>query len=197
MSSPADDDDVPIPGPKAKGPDHPWDPDRDMVLNPALTVGRFFVDYLIRIPTQWFRENIIEPNKGPKYYWYHRKFKRALPIDECYRDDHTCMYEADMDYKRGLAVDRETLSILRFRRDSCHFWNATTKGNFWPSENCQELSDTYNREELNFFIKYGDLHWRANVVDAYNKQKHRMIMERRKALREAAESAEEKNESNS
>lgn len=33
--------------------------------------------------------------------------------------------------------------------------------------------------ELNFFIKYGELGSEADVRDAYMKQKHRMIWERR------------------
>lgn len=188
MPSAADDSDAPIPGPAPKGPEHPFEPDREQPESAALIYGRFIAD-LVRKPTHWFRENVILPNKGPKYYWYHRKFKRALPVDECYIDDQACLFEADTEFKRLRMVDKATLDLLRYRRDSCNFWNLSTKNRYYPSDNCQEITDTYDREETNFFIKYGEMTFYANVVTAYNRQKHRMIMERRKAAAVAAEEA--------
>lgn len=174
--------DKPIPGPKHVGPDFITEPDYERPMSPALRVARFFAD-LVRTPAHWVRENIVEPNKGPKYYWYHRKYGRMLPIDECYADDYACIYEANLEYRRIMLVDKLTLELVRTRRDNCIYWWQTTKAKpYVPFDECKTEIDTYQREEDNFFIKYGDLHFGTSVIHAYNKQKHRMIMERRKAL---------------
>lgn len=44
--------------------------------------------------------------------------------------------------------------------------------------NFQVIEDL-EENELNFFIKYGELGAEADVRDAYMKQKHRLIWERR------------------
>lgn len=173
--------DEPIPGPSAVGPEYEWEPDRERPLNPILKTARAFVD-LVRTPAHWVRENVVEANRGPKYYWYHRKFKRALPIDECYFDDEACAFEANVEFQRNRLVDICVLDLLRNRRDNCHFWNLTKKNIIAPSENCKELVDIYDREEINFFTKYGDIGYNHTVGQAYMKQKHRMIMERRRAI---------------
>lgn len=175
--------DKPITGPAPAGPEYIFEPDYDSPMSPALRIGRFFAD-LVRVPVHWVRENIVEVNRGPKYYWYHRKYPRALPIDECYLDDYACMYEANLEYKRTFMVDKATLDLLRFRRDNCWYWQVTKKGGVnAPHSECDDIKDTYSREELNFFIKYGELHFNSSVLHAYNKQKHRLIMERRRALK--------------
>lgn len=187
------DQDKPIPGPEPAGDEYLFQAREDAMMNPGLKVGRALAD-LVRKPVHWWRANVIEPNRGPKYYWYHRKYKKALPIDECYMDDLACIYEANLEYKRNFMVDRATLDLLRARRDNCDFWNLSTKARYYPSEYCQDIRDTYDREELNFFIKYGDMHYDASVVHAYNKQKHRMIMERRRAILAAKKEASENGE---
>lgn len=171
----------PIPGPSPVGPEYPFEPNWETKLSPGHRLGRFFAD-LVRKPAHWIRENVVEPNRGPKYYWYHRKYPRALPIDECYFDDLACMYEADLDYKRNFMVDRATLDILRNRRDNCNAWYATKHGQTYLAPECDGIKETYDREELNFFIKYGEMQFNASVLHAYNKQKHRMIVERRRKL---------------
>lgn len=179
----------PIPGPQHVGPDWFLEPDMEKPRSLVVKTGRFFAD-LVRKPAHWIRENVVLPNKGPKYYWYHRKFPRALPIDECYMDDFACVYEADLEYERVHAVDRATLDILRQRRDACHLWYTTKHGKYFPAEECQDIVDTFNREETNFHIKYGDLRFKSGVLDAYNKQKCRMIVDRRRALKKQQEEAE-------
>lgn len=172
-------EDEPITGPHYPGPEYPLEPDMERPLSTSLIVGRFLGD-LVRKPVHWVRENIVEPNKGPKYYWYHRKFERALPIDECYIDDYVCIYEADQEFKRNRLVDKATLDLLRYRRDSCNFWHILNKGfTYQPHEACRDVDQTYERESINFMVKYGDMQYNANAWNAYNKQKHRMIMERR------------------
>lgn len=175
-------EDKPITGPAPVGPAYPFEPDWEKPLGPAQRLGRSLAD-IVRKPIHWLRENIVEPNRGPKYYWYHRRYQRALPIDECYADDYSCIYEANLEFRRNYYVDRETLELLRLRRDACLFWHVADQGRYHISEKCKHLADTFDREEINFFIKYGDLPVNASVTQAYTKQKHRLIMERRRAAR--------------
>lgn len=175
--------DKPIYGPSPVGPEYPFEYDPDTPESPVKILGRRLAD-VIRKPAHWIRQNVVEPNRGPKYYWYHRRYPRALPVDECYVDDQACLYEANQEFRRNFLVDRQTLELLRYRRDACAFWNLTTENRNFPSDKCQDLIDTFNREELNFFTKYGDMQYASTVVQAYMKQKNRMIMERRRALRE-------------
>lgn len=57
--------------------------------------------------------------------------------------------------------------------------------NDFISVNCKlwkkifQLIDDVEENELNFFIKYGEIGQEGDVRDAYMKQKHRMIWERR------------------
>ncbi|VDO13415.1 unnamed protein product [Haemonchus placei] len=44
---------------------------------------------------------------------------------------------------------------------------------------CAKVIEDMEENELNFFIKYGELGGEADVRDAYMKQKHRLIWERR------------------
>jgi len=161
---------------------HPFEPDFsrprnlfDHYLEPVFA--------LIRWPADWFHNNVAERYKGPKYYWYHRRFRRATPIDECYIDDDACAYEANLEFLRNRRVDKATLDILKYRVDSCYTYYYHEKGLNYvvPSAKCKDIKDTYDREEENFFIKYGEMPAKATIINAYTKQKHRMIMERRRA----------------
>lgn len=140
---------------------------------------------LVSGPVDWIHEKIVLPNRGPKYYWYHRKYDRAVPIDECYVDDYACMWEADIEYKRNKLVESELLKLLSDRYENCLKWERGKHGddNIYQCE--KELKD-FKQADLNFFIKYGDLTYNGNVVTAFMKQKHRMIFERRKAAQEKA-----------
>lgn len=178
----------PIPGPEAV---NPWflEPDYERPLSAMGQAGRFMAD-LVRKPAHWIRENVVLANKGPKYYYYHRKYPRVLPIDECYMDDFACIYEANLEYQRTHRVDRATLELLRSRRDACHVWYTSLNGRWYTAEQCAEIADTFKREELNYYMKYGDLPAKANVQHAYNKQKCRMIVDRRIALKRQQEEAQ-------
>lgn len=166
--------------------DYPWEPDRVAPMSAMEQFSRFLADFFIRNPTHWVRENIVEANRGPRYYWYHKKFEKALPVDECYLDDQACLKEADIEFKRGFMVDRATLELLRFRQNECNFWYKTTDGKNGPKAECDHLTATLKEAELNFHIKYGDTRHDSGVYEAFTKQKHRMIMERRIALRKQA-----------
>lgn len=176
----------PITTPGPVGPEFIWERDEKRPMSYTLQFARFFTN-LVREPVFWVRKNIVEPNRGEKYYWYHRKFPRALPIDECYIDDEPCMYEANLEYHRTRKVDRATLDILRWRRDHCLYWFLAREGRSTPSEKCQPFEDGYKEAETIYHMKYGDMHHGSGVIHAYNKQKHRMIVERRLAQQAKAE----------
>ncbi|KAG9510309.1 hypothetical protein GZH46_01155, partial [Fragariocoptes setiger] len=161
--------------------------------SPARKLLNLFIS-AIEGPADWVRENIVEPNRGEKYYWYHRKFPRVVPIDECYTDDYVCIYEANLEFLRNRRVETEILRILKSRVYDCIYWNKGKHGSGGVYY-CQDLQDQYEKAELNYFIKYGDLSFAANVGHVFMKQKHRMIFERRKALKEQQEKAQEDNAS--
>jgi len=123
-------------------------------------------------PVVWFRKTIVEPNQKPSN-WYHMELRRVPTIDQCYTDDFACMYEADQQYKRDRAVDSEILSILRYRMDDC------VREEHPDIEQCFPLKEAYEQAAENWFIRYGDLGAIHHVKDAYMKQKHRMLWERR------------------
>ncbi|XP_042216710.1 NADH dehydrogenase [ubiquinone] 1 beta subcomplex subunit 10-like [Homarus americanus] len=124
-------------------------------------------------PVTWFRESVVTKNR-PQYPWYHRQFRRVPTIDECYTDDVVCFIEANEQFKRDRMVDNEVLNILRQRQEDCILYEATDH-----KEKCAGLMEVYDKAAENWFIKYGDLGVYGTVVDAYMKQKHRMIWERR------------------
>src|SRR5690348_13524111 len=70
-------------------------------------------------------------------------------------------------------VDGFILQVLRQRVDRCMLYNN-------PDHSpCVKTIEDMEESELNFFIKYGELGAEADVRDAYMKQKHRLIWERR------------------
>lgn len=139
------------------------------------SVNAFYA--LFDVPATWVREKIVLPNRGPEYNWYHRKYRRVPTIDECYTDDLMCKFEANEQYKRDREVDTKIVNLLGQRRDDCMAYEIGSK------ERCQPIIDQFKEAELNWFIKYGDLGPHTTVVAAFMKQKHRLIWERRKALK--------------
>lgn len=127
-------------------------------------------------PVTMFREKFVEPIQSKnKTYYYHRKFRRVPTIDTCDTDDVVCIYEADEQFKRDKEVDSAILKILRHRRVECEMYYGFH--DFY--EKCGKAIKDYEDAETNWFIKYGDLRPSARAKEAYMKQKHRMIWERR------------------
>ncbi|XP_028140767.2 NADH dehydrogenase [ubiquinone] 1 beta subcomplex subunit 10 [Diabrotica virgifera virgifera] len=133
----------------------------------------FSVANTLEAPTIWVREKIVEPNQKQSA-WYHQKFRRVPTIDECYTDDIVCISEANIQFKRDKLVDSEILSIMRERFEECTLYEAPDH-----IERCKPLLEQYQEASTNWFIKYGDLGAYGNAHDAYMKQKHRLIWERR------------------
>ncbi|XP_046402209.1 NADH dehydrogenase [ubiquinone] 1 beta subcomplex subunit 10 [Ischnura elegans] len=138
-------------------------------------LARFFhsVGSVIDAPVVWFREKIVEPNR-PTYYWYHQKFRRVPTIDQCYTDDVVCQMEANLQFKRDRLVDSSVLNILRMRFEDCTLYEGPNA----PAK-CKEILEQYEKAAENWFIKYGDLGGYGGAREAYMKQKHRLIWERR------------------
>ncbi|VDN00771.1 unnamed protein product [Thelazia callipaeda] len=134
----------------------------------------YYAHRMVDAPATWFREKIVEPlNDKYRMPYYHRKLNRVPGIDECAVDDLSCFYEANTQFRLDKLVDQYILDILRLRLSRCMDYYAP---NFVP---CAKLIDDAEESELNFFIKYGELGQEGDVRDAYMKQKHRMIWERR------------------
>ncbi|XP_059478012.1 NADH dehydrogenase [ubiquinone] 1 beta subcomplex subunit 10 [Neocloeon triangulifer] len=152
-----------------------------------------FINSVISVvdgPVTWFRERVVTPNRE-SYPWYHQKFRRVPTIDECYTDDRICFYEANEQFKRDKDVENEILTILRVRLEDCTVFNGPDAG-----VKCKDIFENYKKAETNWFCKYGDLGRHGTVKDAYMKQKHRMVWERRhgpvgSGMRETPAAAEE------
>ncbi|KAK1129935.1 hypothetical protein K0M31_019630 [Melipona bicolor] len=130
--------------------------------------------YLIDTPVVYFRENIVVPNQK-SYPWYHQKFRRVPTIDECREQDMVCRVEAQHQFERDKLVDDEILAILRQRYEDCSwYYGIEDRDKF-----CADLYTAYQDAAGAWFTKYGDIGIPNSVLDAYMKQKHRMIWERR------------------
>ena len=58
--------------------------------NTTTSMMRRFLSTVYTGPVRWFRETIVEPNQGPEYPYYHRRYRRVPTIDECYLHDYVC-----------------------------------------------------------------------------------------------------------
>lgn len=158
-----DPDAIVIKGPVPKGP-------------PAFEKFANMMFAVLDTPVTKFRETFVDPiREKNRSYYYHRRFRRVPTIDECDISDEVCKWEANEQYKRDRLVDSEILSILRNRRIQCEVYY----GRADMDEKCKKTVEDYEEASGNWFAKYGDLGAIDNVVNAYMKQKHRMIFERR------------------
>jgi len=133
-------------------------------------------DSLFEGPVTAWREKVVEPIQSKnKSYYYHRRYRRVPTIDECYVGDILCQYEAQEQFRRDQMVDDEVLVILRQRRLECEMYH----GRVDAPKYCQKIVDDYITAETNWFTKYGDIGPNHDVVQAYMKQKHRLLWERR------------------
>ncbi|EFP12666.1 hypothetical protein CRE_29612 [Caenorhabditis remanei] len=135
---------------------------------------RYYAHKAFDAPATWFREKVVQPlNNRNRLPYYHRQLNRVPEIDECGVNDKACFYEANEQYRLDKMVDGFILQTLRQRVDRCMLYNN-------PDHSpCAKVIEDMEENELNFFIKYGEMGGEADVRDAYMKQKHRMIWERR------------------
>ncbi|XP_008551749.1 NADH dehydrogenase [ubiquinone] 1 beta subcomplex subunit 10 [Microplitis demolitor] len=129
------------------------------------------VQNILETPVIWFREKIVEPNRKV-YPWYHQKFRRVPTIDECYTDDYVCIYEANVQYQKDRMVDSEIVAILRNRYEDCVLYNQEIKA-------CDNLYEILEEASADWCAKHADLGPQPDAREAFMKQKHRMVWERR------------------
>jgi len=146
-----------------------------MVAEGRNPLERFFntVSFVVDGPVIWFRKTVVEPNQK-KYPWYHQKLRRVPTLDECYKDDLVCRYEAQQQFRRDKLVESSVLHIMRQRFEDCVLYEAPDELN-----RCAGILEEYRQAEENWFSRYGDLGAYYDVKIALMKQKHRMIWERR------------------
>ena len=125
-------------------------------------------------PVRFWREKVVLPNRQHKLKYYHQKFNRVPTIDECYEDDVVCLFEAHEQFKRDRSVDTMIVNILRNRWYECLRYNSHDL-----AEKCEPMREEYEENQTNWFIKYGDLLYNKDCRQAYYKQLHRMVWERR------------------
>lgn len=131
---------------------------------------------VVDAPATAVRELIVDPLQSKnKSYYYHRRYRRVPTIDECHVNDPLCKFEAQDQFRRDKKVDDEILIILRQRRLECEHYHGRTDAEKY----CKKIKDDYITAETNWFTKYGDIGPRQDVVQAYMKQKHRLLWERR------------------
>ncbi|KAL7080352.1 hypothetical protein ACQ4LE_000393 [Meloidogyne hapla] len=137
--------------------------------------GRYYGHYLLSKPMTYFREKVVEPlNDRYQPVYYHRKLDRVPDIDQCGVHDRVCIFEANEQYRIDKLVDAYIVNILYYRLHDCVKFFGKTK-----LAMCSKYIEDYEEGDLNFFIKYGEIGTSSDVVDAYMKQKHRLIWERR------------------
>nr|CAG4637537.1 EOG090X0LTN [Ceriodaphnia reticulata] len=131
------------------------------------------VNRTIDRPVSWFRESVVVPNR-PDYVYYHQKFRRVPTIDECYTDDIVCRFEAQQQFNRDKLVDGEIVQLVRQRYKECIVFEQPDH-----IRKCQKLKEDFNKVSENYCMKYSDIGAYNDVKEAYMKQKHRMLWERR------------------
>jgi len=150
--------------------------------SPWTQFARRFIDRTLFAVPRYIHDNLVVPNQKD-YPYYHRQYRRVPTVDQCYTHDTICEYEADMQFLRDRKVETQIITILGNRWQDCIMDNMQPfpdKATFHDPDNpCLPLRDEYNRAQLNFYIKYGDMGASAKSRSALMKQKHRMIWERR------------------
>ncbi|CAH8532750.1 unnamed protein product [Schistosoma turkestanicum] len=127
-------------------------------------------------PVTFFREQVVNKVRTP-YPYYHKRYDRVPTIDQCLTNDLACFEEANQQYHRDRLVDLNIVRILRNRKNECARWYKYEKEDVYRF--CGSMFTDYEDAAVNYYIKYGELHWSATVVDAFMKQKHRLLWERR------------------
>ncbi|KAH9489717.1 hypothetical protein Btru_037628 [Bulinus truncatus] len=123
----------------------------------------------------YFREKVVLPNQSKNQEkFYHRRFNRVPTVDQCDVEDFVCIYEADQQFVRDKMVDSNIVKILRQRKIECLVWEGPDS-----KYKCSQIEKEYEDAATNWFIKYGDMRTYKSSLEAYMKQKHRLIWERR------------------
>ncbi|CAH8568718.1 unnamed protein product [Schistosoma mattheei] len=134
------------------------------------------VGSIIDKPVSLFREQVVNRVRTP-YPYYHKRYDRVPTIDQCLTNDLACIEEANQQFHRDRLVDLNIVRILRKRKNECMRWYSYQKEDVYQF--CGPMFTEYEDAAVNYYIKYGELHWSTSVVDAFMKQKHRLLWEKR------------------
>jgi len=156
-----------------------WEKFQGTSENKTLLYVRQTMNSMLTGPVRWFRETVVEPNQGPEYPYYHRRFRRVPTVDECYLHDYVCQTEANDQYQRDKMVEGSMLQILSGRLTDCVMYHRSSLDRDDPANACEEIKKTFEKAQSNFYIKYGDMPYYATSKDVLMKQKHRLVWERR------------------
>merc|ERR1711868_125482 len=150
-------------------------PDTDTKKAPGFIRFCYSAVKIIDAPVTLFKERVLDPiREKNKTYYYHRRFRRVPTIDECNVDDIPCWFEANEQFKRDKLVEGKIIQILRQRVTECELHYGQTE-----KHKCSKLMEDYELASANWQGKYGDLTCVDDVRQAFMKQKHRMLWERR------------------
>jgi hypothetical protein len=108
-----------------------------------------FVTSMFVVPAKFVREKIVEPNRGPEYPWYHRRYRRVPTIDQCYMEDIVCREEANHQYGRDKGVESMIVDLLHQRFQDCILYD-------FPDQN---ETGTCHRLKVNELNWNRDLSW--------------------------------------
>ncbi|CAH8600147.1 unnamed protein product [Heterobilharzia americana] len=131
---------------------------------------------LFEVPVVLFHDQVVEKVRKP-YPYYHKRYQRVPTIDQCRIDDLACVAEANRQFNRDRLVDLNIVQILRNRKAECQRWYNYEREDI--ERFCGTFISEYEEAAVNYYIKYGELHWSGNVINAFMKQKHRMLWEKR------------------
>eukprot|EP00088_Acartia_fossae_P026171 TRINITY_DN2697_c0_g1_i1.p1 TRINITY_DN2697_c0_g1~~TRINITY_DN2697_c0_g1_i1.p1 ORF type:complete len:193 (-),score=25.48 TRINITY_DN2697_c0_g1_i1:171-749(-) len=143
-------------------------------------------------PAIWFNKK-LEAIRGEPQAFYHRRYPRVPTIDECYRDDVVCRFEANQQFMRDKLVEGQMIDILRQRFNECVFYEKGSGMSAYvplhegapvdvspgSTHQCRAVLEAFEKANENFFIKYGELGKFPTAEQCYLKQKHRLMWERR------------------
>ncbi|XP_077387310.1 NADH dehydrogenase [ubiquinone] 1 beta subcomplex subunit 10 [Festucalex cinctus] len=137
--------------------------------NPAVILQKVFY-YSVDLPVTTFRGVVSSIQAKNKLVYYHQKFRRVPDMTQCQEGDYLCYYEADMQFRRDIKVDKEIVKIMQERMGACH----QREGNSFE-QNCAKEIEQFNEVSKNFQSRYGDLGAYASARKCLMKQKERMM----------------------
>ncbi|XP_018416728.1 PREDICTED: NADH dehydrogenase [ubiquinone] 1 beta subcomplex subunit 10 [Nanorana parkeri] len=135
--------------------------------------------YAVDKPVTLFHDWMESQRSKRRIYYYHRVFQRVPDLSQCLEDDVLCHYEAEMQWRRDMKVDRNIVRIMRDRYTACRVVEGSS-----ADQNCAELKEQFTEVCKAYKTRYEFLGANGNAKKCLMKQKQRMIEERKAAAAE-------------